>query len=561
MFAMFLSIKTRLMSIRNTLSFLILLNRYQLFDKDYFLSQIHDPGPKNKQLFYLSCIYLLNREYWEYSPHPLFDVEYYNSIYPDVKKACVNPYLHYMLLGWKEKRLPHAFIDFDQINNVSQNPIIEYVSNRDHWDKPLAPLVDYKKYFRVNCAAVDEPLMVRIFRKKDFETYLVPKIECPRPDGSKRSLIIVSHDASRTGAPFILLDLAKYMAEVYNFNCVMIFGKGGPLLDEFKKYGHVIVLNRPERIVYVELDSGDYPIALCNSLESVEIISKLAELQIHTVTLVHEFAWKYPVEVLEKVFSASNQVVFPAQAVKYAAERYLSDSLNHVIPQGLLEYDGFDGGYADARCSLSEELNIPQDGFVFLGCGYVHQRKGCDHFVDIAVRFMREHPDKKCYFLWVGDFDYSGDAEFNDGIKKKIENNRLENIIKFIGQRDDTSVYFKGANTFLMTSREDPFPCVVLEAMKNRLPIVTFANTIGSEDLVKSAGGFVVDIEDTGKMISILETLYDDENMRESIGKKSERIIETEYKFSDYAAKIYEKLPSYQILSNRQQETWLKVNP
>ena len=51
-----------------------------------------------------------------------------------------------------------------------------------------------------------------------------------------------------------------------------------------------------------------------------------------------------------------------------------------------------------------------------------------------------------------------------------------------------------------MTSREDPFPLVNLEAMSNGVPVICFKDSGGSEELVDSSSGFVVPYGDTEKM-------------------------------------------------------------
>ena len=40
-----------------------------------------------------------------------------------------------------------------------------------------------------------------------------------------------------------------------------------------------------------------------------------------------------------------------------------------------------------------------------------------------------------------------------------------------------------------MTSREDPFPLVNLEAMTNGVPVICFKDSGGSEELVDSSSG------------------------------------------------------------------------
>ena len=54
------------------------------------------------------------------SPDPLFDVAYYLARNPDVAAAGVDPYQHYLAVGWKEGRAPDAW--FDGRWYLQQNP-------------------------------------------------------------------------------------------------------------------------------------------------------------------------------------------------------------------------------------------------------------------------------------------------------------------------------------------------------------------------------------------------------------------------------------------------------
>ena len=59
------------------------------------------------------------------------------------------------------------------------------------------------------------------------------------------------------------------------------------------------------------------------------------------------------------------------------------------------------------------------------------------------------------------------------------------------GQREDVRDYYNAADVFLLTSREDPFPSVVLEAFAAGLPVVAFADTTGCEELIAEHGSLV----------------------------------------------------------------------
>ena len=88
-------------------------------------------------------------------------------------------------------------------------------------------------------------------------------------------------------------------------------------------------------------------------------------------------------------------------------------------------------------------------------------------------------------------------------------------------------------NVFLMTSREDPFPLVNLEAAINKVPIICFENSGGSSEIVDESSGFVVPFCDTQKMSDIVIEL-----------KKSPK------KLSELSIGIYEKVNTSIIITH-----------
>ncbi len=57
----------------------------------------------------------------------------------------------------------------------------------------------------------------------------------------------------------------------------------------------------------------------------------------------------------------------------------------------------------------------------------------------------------------------------------------------------DIGLYNAGADLYLLTSREDPFPNVVLEALDTKVPVIGFKNAGGFEDVVTEQTGALVD--------------------------------------------------------------------
>ena len=73
-------------------------------------------------------------------------------------------------------------------------------------------------------------------------------------------------------------------------------------------------------------------------------------------------------------------------------------------------------------------------------------------------------------------------------VNSDIEKYGLQNRFRIFPFTDSPELWFKAADLFYLTSREDPFPSVVLEALAAGLPLLGIANTTGSNKLIKKHG-------------------------------------------------------------------------
>jgi glycosyltransferase involved in cell wall biosynthesis len=83
------------------------------------------------------------------NPHPLFDTKFYFESNPDVDKAGVNPLLHYLQQGWREGRSPHPLFDarwyletYSDVACAGVEPLTHYLSFGQAERRSPHPLFD-----------------------------------------------------------------------------------------------------------------------------------------------------------------------------------------------------------------------------------------------------------------------------------------------------------------------------------------------------------------------------------------------------------------------------------
>jgi len=364
-------------------------------------------------------------------------------------------------------------------------------------------------------------------------------------------LIFVSHEATRTGAPKIILNLLNQFAAKCDIDCDSILLRGGHLATAFKENSTVDCFNvtnqqpdliRKRVVNFVNRRRRILPkLAICNSMESRFIAKELCELGIPCVSLIHELPSGYTGDDYRTVCSLSEKVVFPVQYVQDAANRLtpLPTDKTVVLPQGLLNPNFGKGiDHEAARSQIRQELDLPQDSFVVLGCGTLDLRKGIDHFANVARGMVQANVHKKpIHFVWVGDGPRWPHSSYHY-INLDLVNSGTTKDIHFIGGREDVEPYFMGADCFLMPSRVDPFPCVVHEAMAAGLPVIAFENSGGASEAIGDGAGFVVPYADYEKVASTIRFMSDHPVMTAGLRERSKLRVHKQYHFVDYADKM-----------------------
>lgn len=446
---------------------------------------------------------------------PVLDLAFYGRVNTDVANAGVDLAKHFWSYGVKEGRAPNSYFSARYVHS--------HLNQRSLNDQPEA------------LAYIQSGLATR-----------------PR-------LIFVSHDATRTGAPAIILRLLEMFSQSGLFECFSILDEGGERLDEFKALSHTHVMTTSRRgkpwadnYAYRELAEhfgpgglfrANMPVcALINSAESFHIGRALADIGVPILSLVHEVASYYPPDVVASIVAYSRTTVFPSQFVQRLAASHGAFDLSRttVRGQGLLEDDFGSLDRHKCRSLLREQLGVEDDAFVVLSVGTVDIRKGADMFIEAARLFLeRETQDRPVYFAWFG----ARDPGFRY-VEEALQRYDLAGRIRFLPSTPEIEQVFVGGDVFLLSARADPFPCVIHEAMACGLPVIAFRNGGGAPELIGDTCGTIVDMGDLAAVAAAIRRYADDPDLRERQGRAAKDRIRQHWDFRSYCADVYTMMQS-----------------
>jgi glycosyltransferase involved in cell wall biosynthesis len=226
------------------------------------------------------------------------------------------------------------------------------------------------------------------------------------------------------------------------------------------------------------LTKRDFKLAITNTLASGVAVAGLKASGFAVASLVHEL----PRIVKEKnLFAAassiaqnSDVIVFPVEAVRDAFLTEISDTAKPIVvrPQGLYQKIA---RVSDAKARVLDELQLPPDTKIVLNIGFGDLRKGIDLFCATSQLVSRRRKD--VVFVWVGRIDAICSTWIQDPVAFPD--------VRFVGQLSDVSKYLSAADVFALTSREDPYPSVALEAMSLGVPVLAFEGSGGVPELIR----------------------------------------------------------------------------
>lgn len=373
------------------------------------------------------------------------------------------------------------------------------------------------------------------------------------------TLLFLSHDASRTGAPIFLLNFLRWLRRNRNVNFRVLTGRPGALTADFAATGTVDSIEPSDALWYKAMrrlqlqhryDSGhlsrlrgtllgeDISLIYVNSVASASMIDLFSSVNCPVICHVHELDWAIRalgVENLTRLEKRRPLYIAVSQVVKKGlVESYGIPADRIVVIHGFVpgpQNDEIDP--ENAGETIRRRLGISREAELVCACGSIESRKGTDLFLQVASKVVQEYRTTPVHFVWVG-----GTPDKVAAMRSQVANSALKDVVHFVGRTSDTEIYFKASKVFLLTSREDPFPLVVMEAAQSGNPTVCFADSGGAPEFVERDAGFVVPDFDVSVMADRVIELLSSPVLRDRMGQTAKQKVTSLYNIEVGAAKI-----------------------
>jgi len=335
----------------------------------------------------------------------------------------------------------------------------------------------------------------------------------------KQRILFFTPFATRTGSEMMLLYILQNI-DRSRFEAGLVSFENGELLKEFPS--DIPTFVAPKK--YSLFQKVQFRMGINPTLEYLRKVGKefKADFWYINTTMLPE------VYLIAKEFNVRIITHFHELPLTYA---YLSDTdMKSIITQSdlligcskvtcdaisdagganvKLLYSFIDSTKIKADNSRSDELRkslgIPKEDFIWVLSGMTSERKGFDFLPEIANQLN----DPRVHLIWVGN-------KISDGLvyytEQRCRNSKSKTRVYFTGkQKEDYYNYLNLGDGFLLTSRQDPFPLVMIEAAFLGKPIISFPSG-GASEFIQEGMGIVTEDISVKQMIDAMHRIMNKE--------------------------------------------------
>ncbi|MCX7549361.1 glycosyltransferase family 4 protein [Xanthomarina sp. F2636L] len=356
-----------------------------------------------------------------------------------------------------------------------------------------------------------------------------------------KNLLFISHDTTRTGAPMVLLYLLRWI-QVHQpqVKADVIAIRGGNMEGDFKNVCHNFynyqecIKTQPltitqrilkklklfklkdKKAVFINLmAANNYEVIYTNTVLSVPLGVEISKNSSNSKLIAHI----HELQVIIKTLLPNLSNYLPNIDILIVPSKLVKQNL---IARWNIQKEKVKVVYECAKVSEKDTVFNTQKNkkkFVVGASGMVHWRKGYDIFLLVANHINKHYPKADITFQWIGKLPKSIAPIIDEDIRKL----QLENNVTFVGEVNNTAPYFNAFDVFLMTSREDPFPLVCIEVGLIGKPIISFDQAVGTNEILKEGGGFIVPYLDIVAMAEHVMVYYNESEIKDSHGAQNKK--------------------------------------
>jgi glycosyltransferase involved in cell wall biosynthesis len=369
----------------------------------------------------------------------------------------------------------------------------------------------------------------------------------------RQAILFLNHSATRNGASMLLLHLLQWLRSNADYELIVLSDGSGPLIERFHEVattwvwrnplfflrglrhpGAVAMRSRLEGMALrIWLTRRRYDLVYANTAATFQHVEALVSGRTPVLWHIHELPYALRLTLGEQrakaLLPTADRVVAVSQSVVDALTGQFGVAQDRVdLVYGFVPTPApSDEQRHSTRQRILTRVGWPVDAFVVGGCGSLGWRKGTDLFLQIARKLIRGGESDRLRFLWVG-----GSHKADNEVLQFTHDARalgLDDVCRRVASTSDVDDYYNAMDVFALTSREDPFPLVMLEAAVHGVPTVCFASAGGAMEFLAGGAGIGVPYLDLDAFAVAIDALRTDATRRASLGAAAQQKVRMQH--------------------------------
>ncbi|MAI06187.1 MAG: hypothetical protein CBC47_03490 [Alphaproteobacteria bacterium TMED87] len=232
--------------------------------------------------------------------------------------------------------------------------------------------------------------------------------------------------------------------------------------------------------------------------------------------------------ITQNVWKNAEFVVSNSEGLSRLAKKFMDNAGHKTIPAGV-DLQTFNP-IGKSRMGSKTRL---------LFVGRLVYQKG----LDILLEALKEIKDSD---LW--SLDIIGDGPLRKEILEKAKSLQIDKNINFYGwqSREQLIKIYKDNDIFLIPSRDEGMPNVMLEAMASGLAVIGTKVSGLEEVIINNQNGFLVEKENPHELYEAIKNLIYNKSLIKEIGKNASLFVQKNYSWAN-AARSYKYLLEKEI--------------
>jgi glycosyltransferase involved in cell wall biosynthesis len=335
-------------------------------------------------------------------------------------------------------------------------------------------------------------------------------------------ILFVAHEAKLTGAPVALLNFLRWLRCSSSLDISVVVGSDGPLVERFAALAPVTTVRDcgPDLLARADL-------VYANSTASHSLLDALDPFGAPVLSHVHELRRGLaPINVLRAGKRPAHYIAVSNQVRDVLVADYPIASDEVTVCEGFVWTGDVTASARTPQAGRAvwQRFGIPAGSHVVGAVGSIWPYKGPDLFVQLAIAVLTAPgAPADVHFVWIG-----GSGGRVPVMQGWIDDAGVGHRVHVLGEVNQPYPLMAALNVFVVPSREDPFPLVLLEAGALARCAVAF-EAGGATQVLAEGRGILVEPFDVDSMATAVTDLLRDANRRARLGARLAAHVRAEH--------------------------------